>query len=191
MGRRPLEPIETACTHGTDSGYRDGCGCQPCLDAHAEAKRAYKERKAAQMEMFPDSAQPRVGLLAGRKRLPRMPVGLDLHAVAAAVADPDPHWANQARCKGNQRVAEVFHEVVVVQVREDGTEALSAPGDFVPEGYQRWCAGCPVWAECVADALRFERIGPALTTYRAGYWGSSPKQRDHIDKALQALEATG
>lgn len=191
MGRRPLEPIESPYPHGTTSCYRDGCGCRPCLDAHAVAVADYKARKAAQLELFPDGPPPRVGLLAGRKRLPPLPVGLDLHAVAEALADPDPHWANRARCKGNARMAEVFHETVVVQIRDDGTEAHSAPGDFVPEAYQRWCAGCPVWAECVAEALRVERIGPALTNYRAGYWGSSPKQRDRIDKALAALEATG
>ena len=192
MGRRPLTPIEAPDSrpHGTDACYRFGCGCQPCQDAHAAALRAYKRRHADQLELFPDDGMPVVGLLGDRKRLPRMPVGLDLEAVAEALADPDPHWANRARCKGNERLAEVFHEVVVVQVRHDGTKAYSAPGDFVPEGYQQWCAGCPVWADCVAEALRCERINPNHINYRAGFWGSSPRQRDHIDRALQAMEAT-
>jgi hypothetical protein len=153
--------------------------------------RAYKERRADQLELFPDDGRPVVGLLGERKRLPRMPVDLDLVAVAEALANPDPHWANHARCKGNASLSEVFHEVVVLQVRHDGTLAYSAPGDFVPEGYQRWCAGCPVWADCVADALRCERRDANHINYRAGFWGSSPRQRDHIDRALQAMEATG
>jgi hypothetical protein len=187
VGRRPLEPIESPYDHGTASCYRYGCGCRPCLDAHSQALRDYKERRADQLQLFPDDPT-KPGLLGERKRLPQMPPGVDLSAVAAALADPDPHWANRARCKGNQRISDVFHEVVVVQIRHDGTKAYSAPGDFVPEGYQRWCAGCPVWAECIADALRVERIGPGLTSYRAGFWGSTPTQRKNIDAALATLE---
>jgi len=177
---RPVEPIDSPYPHGTESSYRVGCGCDPCLAAHAEAKTA---RRIRQLEMFPEMARDAARAHKPRPRIPDIPHGLDLAGVAAAMVDPVAGWEDQARCKGRVDLSELFHEEVVIQRRRNGVMLYSAPGDFVPSGYQTWCAGCPVRTQCVASALVRE-----TRAHRVGYYGSTPTQRKHISEALTMLE---
>jgi hypothetical protein len=120
-----------------------------------------------------------------RPKVPAVPVGLDLHAVAEALADPWQYWADNARCKGRPDLLEVFHEEVAVAYRRNGSAAVSAPGDYTPASFQEWCGDCPVRADCVAEAIRRE-----TANYRTGFYGSTPTQRGHIVIALRTLEQT-
>lgn len=177
MPRSP-EPIDTPYPHGTSSAYRAGCGCPECKAAHTAADRAYRE---SQMTLFAPSIGRRP--VPDRPQVPPIPDGLDLSAVAAAIADPWRYWADHARCKGRADLLETFHEEVPIAYRRSGVIAVCAPGDYTPVGYQTWCAGCPVRPDCVADAIRHE-----AANYRTGYYGSTPTQRGHIAVALRAME---
>jgi hypothetical protein len=179
MPRSP-EPIDTRYPHGTVSAYREGCGCPPCKAAHRDADRAYR---SAQLALFPASAGRRA--TPARPKVPAIPEGLDLDAVAAALADPWRYWPDSARCKERPDLLEVFHEEVPVAYRRDGTVAVCAPGDYTPAEYQAWCGACPVRADCVADAIRQE-----AANFRTGFYGSTPTQRGHIVAALRTRSKT-
>lgn len=183
---RSPEPIDLppGRTHGSAAGYRAGCGCPPCREAKRISAGHYRGKaRAGQLALF-DLTEDQMGgdgLLTGRKRLPHLPPALDLDALAAAIVTPEDRWWDRARCKGNAKLRDLFHEEVPVQIRQDGTIAYCAPGDFVPESYQAWCAACPVWNQCMADVMAHEPH-----QRRSGWWGSSPTQRRHIRDAIAA-----
>lgn len=144
---------------------------------------AARQRRAGQLALFADLVEAAVHpVQAHRPKIPPIPIGLDLAALAAALDDPDPTWETRARCRRRPDLTERFHEVVVVQRRSDGTEGYCLPGDYTPEGYQAWCAGCTERTQCIASALLAE-----APNYRAGFYGSTPTQRTNIADALGGL----
>lgn len=185
---RSPEPVDLPAgrTHGTPGGYRAGCGCPPCRDAKRRNAAIYKARRKAavaaaraQLSLFEDDTLAGEGLLEGRQRLPHLPPMLVIADLAHAMAHPEERWWERGRCRGRADLALLFHEEVEVQIRHDGTKAYCAPGDFVDESYQAWCAACPVWHQCIADVMRTEPH-----QRRSGWWGSSPTQRRHIRDEL-------
>lgn len=75
-------------------------------------------------------------------------------------ADPGPDWRTQAACQG--RGPETFFPHPSDRDGEDKAVAI--------------CWGCPVEADCLADAMEAETYRP--TSGRHGIWGGkTPQQR--------------
>lgn len=74
--------------------------------------------------------------------------------------DPGPDWRTQAACLGHD--PEIFFPHPSDHDGEDAAIAI--------------CSGCPVKADCLADAMKSENSRP--TSRRHGIWGGkTPQQR--------------